>query len=148
MSLTDVQTHHTDSRKPAFRWLGVDGKSRNDSANILSLGESRKRVFGTELTNIDFKRNKVDTSVHGDTGPSMRMKKQHPPQMKAETLEYNIDGSNQENDLRQNTGSYHFGPFAPVTVAKAAPVEDDVKQVYDWESLASTYTPRYQNQGI
>ncbi|XP_050945096.1 uncharacterized protein LOC103497259 isoform X1 [Cucumis melo] len=39
-------THTTNTRKPAFRWLEVRGKVKNEST---LLPESRKRAFGTQF---------------------------------------------------------------------------------------------------
>ncbi|KAI8003138.1 E2F transcription factor-like E2FE [Camellia lanceoleosa] len=38
------KTHHPETRKPAFRWLGTRGKSDNGSANTSVLNESKKRI--------------------------------------------------------------------------------------------------------
>ncbi|XP_028097378.1 E2F transcription factor-like E2FF [Camellia sinensis] len=37
-------THHPETRKPAFKWLGTRGKSDNGSANTFVLNESKKRI--------------------------------------------------------------------------------------------------------
>lgn len=83
------------------------------------MAESRKRAFGTDVTNICFKRNKTECLNTADK-------------------------SSLGNDSEQGSKSYQFGPFAPVTVAKN---ENNQTQVHDWESLASTYRPKYHNQG-
>ncbi|KAI7986029.1 E2F transcription factor-like E2FE [Camellia lanceoleosa] len=120
------KTHHPESRKSAFRWLGTRGKSDNGSAYSSVLNESNKRIFGTEITNTSFKRTKVD-------------------------LENEVDKSNFEQDLRHSSKNFQFGPFAPVTVSVSkfgATQNSTVKQGHDLESLASTYRPQYHNQGI
>ncbi|CAL5399938.1 unnamed protein product [Camellia sinensis] len=38
------KTHHPETRKPAFKWLGTRGKSDNGSANTFVLNESKKRI--------------------------------------------------------------------------------------------------------
>lgn len=41
-----------------------------------------------------------------------------------------------------------FGPFAPISTPTAGDAANKkVRQVQDWESLASTYRPQYRNQG-
>ncbi|XP_068636063.1 E2F transcription factor-like E2FE [Aristolochia californica] len=51
--------------KPAFRWLGLIGKPDSDSVpcdktlDVRQAFSNFKRVFGTDITNIDFKRTKV-----------------------------------------------------------------------------------------
>lgn len=116
-----MQTHAADTRKPAFRWLGLRGRSDN----ALAPHESRKRIFGADITNICFKRNKVDSSVDGD-----KMQKQ------------------KVEDSQQCSRSYEFGPFAPVSLPADGSSQNKMRQVHDWESLASTYSPQYHNQGI
>ncbi|KAK7274671.1 hypothetical protein RIF29_15768 [Crotalaria pallida] len=56
------KTHTTNSRKPTFRWLGLK-ENQNSNVSI-----SRKRAVGTEITNIGFKRNKVDGFMNEDFG--------------------------------------------------------------------------------
>ncbi|KAK6163819.1 hypothetical protein DH2020_000683 [Rehmannia glutinosa] len=58
------KTHHPETRKPAFRWLGLNGKPDNGTANSMVLSESKKRMFGTDLTNTTSKRFKVDEDAH------------------------------------------------------------------------------------
>ncbi|KAF3437803.1 hypothetical protein FNV43_RR20559 [Rhamnella rubrinervis] len=130
------KTHTADSRKPAFRWLGLGGRAKDGSTHNLIINESRKRSFGTDVTNISFKRNKVDSSTNG--------------QMKNASFAHEIDGhSILEQDSKDGLKSYQFGPFAPVTVARVGNTENNnPKRVHDWESLASTYRPHYQNQAL
>lgn len=69
-------------------------------------------------------------------------------QVKREVLGNEFDKTNLERDSRECSKSYQFGPFAPVSVSKAIATENrKVKQVHDWESLASTFRPEYHNQG-
>lgn len=70
--------------------------------------------------------------------------------MKHASFAREIDGSSTlEQDSKDSLKSYQFGPFAPVTVARVGNTENNnPKRVHDWESLASTYRPQYQNQGI
>ncbi|XP_024168748.1 E2F transcription factor-like E2FE isoform X2 [Rosa chinensis] len=42
------KTHAVDTRKPAYKWLGLRGKDATSSAS----DESRKRAFGTDITNV------------------------------------------------------------------------------------------------
>ncbi|XP_073317962.1 E2F transcription factor-like E2FE [Primulina huaijiensis] len=131
------KTHHPLTRKPAFRWLGLNGKPDKENVDSLVLSESKKRVFGTDLTNATIKRFKVD----GDA--SHFLKPHIPIQIKQENL---------DNDVgRTKTGgkNYQFGPFAPANVHKVGTSQDEKeKQVIDWESLASTYRPQYHNQAL
>ncbi|EOY20593.1 DP-E2F-like 1 isoform 3 [Theobroma cacao] len=136
------KTHTVDTRKPAFRWLGLSGKSDKGSADALVLHESRKRAFGTDVTNIISKRNKVDSSNEGNVKQCMKMQKQ----IKVENLVAVADRRSWE-DSKQGSKSYQFGPFAPVNLSRSGNSENNVKRVHDWESLASTYRPQYQLHG-
>ncbi|XP_028051658.1 E2F transcription factor-like E2FE isoform X2 [Camellia sinensis] len=143
------KTHHPETRKPAFRWLGTRGKSDNGSANTSVLNESKKRIFGTEITNTSFKRTKVVSTIDEN---SKQITKTHLQMLvKCEDLENEVDKSNFEQDLRHSSKNFQFGPFAPVTVHVSkfgATQNSTVKQVHDWESLASTYRPQYYNQAL
>lgn len=139
--LNDVQTHTSDTRKPAFRWLGCRGKADNVSVP----NDSRKRVFGTDVTNISFKRNKVDSLFDGNSKGDPKAQNQ----IKYGNLGDEVERRNLEHDSRQSSKNYQFGPFGPTSVAKVGvPESNNVKRVYDWENLASTYRPQYQNEGI
>ena len=137
-----VQTHTVDTRKPAFRWLGLRGKSEKGSADALVLHGSKKRVFGTDVTNNRFKRNKVGSSNDQNLNQCTKMQKQ----IKVENLVTAADRNSSE-DSKQGSKSYQFGPFAPVNLTKIGNSENNVKRVHDWESLASTYRPQYHNPG-
>ncbi|XP_019464340.1 PREDICTED: E2F transcription factor-like E2FE [Lupinus angustifolius] len=133
------KTHTADTRKPAFRWLGLN---ENQSSNVIN---SRKRAFGTDISNIDFKRNKVGVFVNGEFS-------QKP--MKQKELEHvsglgQVDKSNLKHCTKQSSRSYQFGPFAPASVHKVGPSENNsVKQVHDWDSLATVHRPHYQNEAL
>ncbi|XVF50257.1 hypothetical protein PTKIN_Ptkin04bG0081600 [Pterospermum kingtungense] len=137
------KTHTVDTRKPAFKWLGLRGKSEKGPADSLVLHESKKRAFGTDVTNISFKRNKVDSSNDQSLNLFTKMQKQ----IKVENLVSLADRSSLE-DLKQGSKSYQFGPFAPANLTKIRNPENNVKHVHDWEGLASTYRPQYHNQAL
>lgn len=136
-----MQTHTTDTRKPAFRWLGCRGKAENEQAPV----DSRKRMFGSDITNIGSKRGKVESLFDTSLNQDLKVQKQG----KFDSLVHDLDRGNSEHDSKQTLKSYQFGPFAPASVSKVgAPENNSVKRVHDWESLASTHRPQYQNQGI
>lgn len=137
------KTHTADTRKPAFRWLGVN-RLEIGLADSLNLDESRKRTFGTDVTNISFKRKRMDTSINGDISQSIKMEKQ----MKVDDLVRVVDGSNSENYVNQGPRSYQFGPFAPESVPEVNTSKNNVKGAHDWESLTSKYRPQYHNQAL
>ena len=139
--LNDMQTHTTDTRKPAFRWLGCRAKADNEHAPV----DSRKRLFGSDITNIGFKRSKVESLFGGNSNQDLKVQRER----NYDSLVHDVDRSNSEHDSKQTSKSYQFGPFAPVSVPKVGgPENNSVKRVHDWESLASTHRPQYQNQGI
>ncbi|KAF5933461.1 hypothetical protein HYC85_029632 [Camellia sinensis] len=143
------KTHHPETRKPAFRWLGTRGKSDNGSANTSVLNESKKRIFGTEITNTSFKRTKVVSTI--DENSNQIQRRICKLLVKCEDLENEVDKSNFEQDLRHSSKNFQFGPFAPVTVHVSkfgATQNSTVKQVHDWECLASSYRPQYHNQAL
>lgn len=143
--LDNLQTHHPDTRKPAFRWLGIKGKSEI-CADPMALHVSKKRAFGTELTNTMIKRSKVITKLDGDLGQAS--KAQFQPQIKCEPMEDEVPRSKFQVDAKTGVKSYQFGPFAPVNVSTLGVSEDNkAKSSHNWESLATTYRPQYHNQG-
>ncbi|OMO73560.1 hypothetical protein COLO4_27010 [Corchorus olitorius] len=139
------KTHTIDTRKPAFRWLGYGENSEKRAAAALALDESRKRAFGTDVTNMCSKRNKGD-QICNDANRCMKMQRQ----IKVENMVTVAvaDRSSCLEDSKQGPKSYQFGPFAPVNLANISNSENNVKRVHDWESLASTYRPQYHNQAL
>ncbi|KAF7838383.1 E2F transcription factor-like E2FE [Senna tora] len=136
------KTHTSDTRKPAFRWLGLKGKTENESTNP---NESRKRIFGSDITNISFKRNKVDLFSNGDFNQNPKMQNE----VDSDSWLGQEDKSNLKQDIKQSSKSYQFGPFAPSFVPKVNASENsDAKPVHDWDSLATAYRPQYQNQAL
>ncbi|XVE54906.1 hypothetical protein DITRI_Ditri03aG0119600 [Diplodiscus trichospermus] len=137
------QTHTVDTRKRAYRWLGLRGKSDKGPADTLDLIESTKRVFGTDVTNISSKRNKVDSSNDESVNQCKKMKKQ----IKVENL-VTVAARSSSEDSIQGSKSYQFGPFAPINLTKIVNSENDDNRVRDWETLASTHRPQYHNQAL
>ncbi|KAK8516167.1 hypothetical protein V6N13_025680 [Hibiscus sabdariffa] len=134
------KTHTLDTRKPAFRWLGLGGKSEKGSADAFVLNESKRRMFGTDVTNISFKKTKVESS--NDQNSNRCIKPQ--THIKVELLAHRKC----LEDSKQGSKSYQFGPFAPMNLTKIGNSENGAKPVHDWESLASTYRPQYHNQAL
>lgn len=135
-----MQTHTSDTRKPAFRWLGPKPKSDAETAGVLEIKDSKKRMFGTEITNILQDRSRGSLSIDKDQDCASELEK------RARILTSEANGSKLK-DSRQSQ-NYHFGPFAPIDTSKGdAPKSRKMKQPQDWDSLASKYRPQYQNQG-
>ncbi|XP_058081436.1 E2F transcription factor-like E2FE isoform X2 [Magnolia sinica] len=132
------KTHQTDTRKPAFRWLGIEGKPNAAAAfstKSLYSDQPKKREFGTEITNIDFKRSKVISEV-GEKHIRMQMKFEDP------SAERNCI---QMQEKQQSSKGYVFGPFRPVGLQET---EKGKKRDQDWDSLAATFRPQYHNQAL
>ncbi|XP_057762921.1 E2F transcription factor-like E2FE [Arachis stenosperma] len=149
------KTHTTDTRKPAFRWLGLRGKPWSESGdsalNSNHSGESRKRMFGEDITNISFKRNKVDPFMNAENSCKSYSKIQDQLENDDDSCwQAHTDKGIVKQERKQNSKGYHFGPFAPEYVSKngGASENTNVKQVHDWESLSNVYRPRYQNQAL
>ncbi|KAI3673474.1 hypothetical protein L6452_39593 [Arctium lappa] len=133
--------HHPETRKPAFRWLGMRGQTDSErTANALVHKESKKRTFGTELTNICFKRSKmvspIDVDINEDIKPVHLQGERQP-------VKCNTDMCNSDQVPDR------VGPSAPVCLPKSCDEEsNEAKKSHDWESLASTYRPQYHNQAL
>ncbi|XP_030476477.2 E2F transcription factor-like E2FE isoform X2 [Syzygium oleosum] len=140
------KTHTTDTRKNAFRWIGPREK-RAGSVDALMIDDPKKRMFGTEITNTDFKRNKMSPLVEGVSNFNSNAQKQ--PKNKRPIKE--LSRSKSEQNSKENSKSYQFGPFAPQDIPKviASRTENrSTQQPRDWESLASAYGPQYHNQAL
>ncbi|XP_028781705.1 E2F transcription factor-like E2FE isoform X2 [Neltuma alba] len=140
------KTHTSDTRKPAFRWLGLKGKIENESIHNSKPNESRKRIFGNDITNISFKRSKVDSFSSGGSSHNTKILNK----VDGDSWLGQADKSHQDQeDSKQSSRSYQFGPFAPAFVPKVSASENNnAKRVHDWDSLATAYRPQYQNQAL
>ncbi|XP_068654713.1 E2F transcription factor-like E2FE isoform X2 [Aristolochia californica] len=133
------KTHQTDTRKPAFRWLGLKGKPDSDLVpcdKTMNVRQATKREFGTDITNIDFKRNKMLSPIDE----------------KAIKVPINCEASGQHDPMQQEKGSrgYVYGPFGPVPLEEGKDKEQEKtgKRVQNWENLAAAFRPRYHNQAL
>ncbi|XP_038896045.1 E2F transcription factor-like E2FE isoform X2 [Benincasa hispida] len=136
------KTHTTDTRKPAFRWLGVRGKVKNEPT---VLPESRKRAFGTDVTNVSYKKTKAESSAYQGLNHCLNMQKL----VQCENSSQEDSQNSQDQECERTSKSYQFGPFAPVTVAKVGVSDNNnAKRTHDWESLSSTFRPQYHNQAL
>ncbi|KAL9294247.1 E2F transcription factor-like E2FE [Arabidopsis thaliana] len=137
------KTHTLDSRKPAFKWLGYNGEPTFTLSSDLLQLESRKRAFGTDITNVNVKRSKSSSSSQENaTERRLKMKKHSTP-------ESSYNKSFDVHESRHGSrGGYHFGPFAPGTgTYPTAGLEDNSRRAFEVENLDSDYRPSYQNQG-
>ncbi|XP_018488873.1 E2F transcription factor-like E2FF [Raphanus sativus] len=126
------KTHIPGTRKPAYKWLGSKSLIEKGSTLFNSTDESKKRVFGTEITNLSTKRNKTDCSSN-----------------------YVLQTGYKKHDEETKPAAkscYMFGPFSP-TAASKKKKNNNVGTIYngrlqDLEALSSTYKPQYSNQDV
>ncbi|CAL5052142.1 unnamed protein product [Urochloa decumbens] len=134
------KTQQADTRKPAFRWLGqAKPKQENNVENALSPARPNKRAFGTDLTNIDNKRGRLDTTTES------KVKLMQGAGNIVKTFERQL-GQGSRSD-------FVYGPFHPAVAKKQETDDQTVKQkerktIQDWENLAVSFRPQYQNQAL
>ncbi|KAK1268270.1 E2F transcription factor-like E2FE [Acorus gramineus] len=156
------KTHQSDTRKPAFRWLGFNGIPEKNTevampakplgpnqfnrsdlsssgvvcARPLSPKQPMKRAFGTDITNnVSIKRSKPVSSV--DSKPS-----------KMKTKLDELTECNRTAERQLGSKGHVFGPFEPVKVIKQEENNGVDKRHQDWEKWAVSFQPRYQNQAL
>lgn len=97
-----------------------------------------KRAFGTDLTNIDNKRGKLDSAAEN------KVKLMQGAGNIVKTFERQLGQGNRSD--------FVYGPFHPAGAKRQETDDQTVKQkdrktIQDWENLAVSYRPQYQNQG-
>ncbi|XP_073008032.1 E2F transcription factor-like E2FF [Typha latifolia] len=96
----------SDTRKPAFRWLGTKGKPMVDNDATVTTLQSRKqptkRAFGTEITNVDLKSGRLNSSVDNKANKVQRCDDFKPCKL------------TEVKQLKCSKECYVFGPFQPV----------------------------------
>ncbi|KAG6719851.1 hypothetical protein I3842_03G027800 [Carya illinoinensis] len=131
------KTHLSESRKPAFRWLGWKEKPKNGSVTPSDLNESKKRVFGSDITNDISKRNRVESSTNwiNQTVIDVPMHTRHGD------LGIVHDGIKLKQRSKHSSKGIEFGPFAPVNVSGLKDPEG--RRVIELQgNLTSTYRPQ------
>nr|XP_011460987.1 PREDICTED: E2F transcription factor-like E2FE [Fragaria vesca subsp. vesca] len=118
------KTHTADTGKPAYRWLGLNGRREGLDLNS---EQGKKRSFGTDLTNVSCKKSKVAEKAMRNQG---------------EAEKCNSDGCG----AKESAKSYQFGPFAPVAVPRGRNGVNINKVC--WETVGACYRPQYQNQAM
>lgn len=131
-----------DNGKPVFRWIAWKENPRSGSPAAAKSDDSTRRTFGAEITNIIPKRCRDDSSSdlmsHGQVkrlkvakDDELKDKKQ----MSAEQLN------------ERGTKDFVFGPFGPSSLPiSGVSGKENLKQIQNWEDLASKYHPQYQNK--
>jgi transcription factor E2F7/8 len=97
-----------------------------------------KRSFGTDLTNIDNKRGKLDSAAEN--------------KVKLMQGAGNIVKTFERQLVQGKRNDFVYGPFHPAGAKKHETDDQTVKQqerknIQDWENLAVSFRPQYQNQG-
>ncbi|KAF2308648.1 hypothetical protein GH714_011705 [Hevea brasiliensis] len=135
------KTHHPDSRKPAFRWLGWRGN--NGPVTSLDLKQPNKRIFGTDISNYNMKRNKGDSSIDWNSN----QKENVPVIIRCKDLENDCNENKPDQHTKHSSKCVEFGPFTPVGVQTVSDSKNKiVSRIQDLERLAFTYHPQYNNQ--
>ncbi|KAL8140743.1 hypothetical protein V2J09_006764 [Rumex salicifolius] len=136
------KTHHSETRKPAFRWLGLTKMLETDFSSPPAIAfDVKRRAFGTDITNVSSKRTKVDVPFVKEPKEEISF------QVKIEKPDDSYYTGNAGQDIKQSSRSIHFGPFSPAN-AVATPERKSTIHFKDLEDLASTYRPQYQNQAV
>ncbi|KAL5582459.1 hypothetical protein UlMin_014901 [Ulmus minor] len=136
---------HPDSGKPAYRWLAGRAKPNSGSNTAHAPSEPKKRMFGTDITNYNSKRNRGVSAMDWKSNQEMIL------QMQDQFIEpeHECDGEDVKQHSKHSSNGIEFGPFAPTGLSKAENAANkEMRQVQDWEILASTYRPQYRNQAL
>ncbi|XP_022022665.1 E2F transcription factor-like E2FF isoform X2 [Helianthus annuus] len=139
------KTRHPESGKPSFRWLGLKGHP-NTKSRTLDTNNSKRRDFGTDITNRDdLKRNRIDSlSDWSSKGVTVAMH----GNFDNVKIEYDENVTTQMQPAR-NSKEFVFGPFTPAIVQKVGVCGNKKsKRAQDWENLADTYRPQYRNTAL
>ncbi|KAI4351528.1 hypothetical protein L6164_005888 [Bauhinia variegata] len=129
------KTNHPENRKTAYRWLGPD--------HAIEHNVSKKRMFGTEITNSSLKRNKPDSLVD-----QKLQSRNMPMDVKRDDFENKGNGKFSEQPPTNSSKAIDFGPFAPYNPRREDPENKRLKQILDLETLSSKYRPEYCNKAL
>ncbi|XP_009615454.1 E2F transcription factor-like E2FF isoform X1 [Nicotiana tomentosiformis] len=132
-----------DNGKPAFRWIAWKENPRTGSPATSKSDDSKSRTFGAEITNTISKRYRADSSSDlVSNGQVKRLKVAKDDELKDKNQEMSTERLN-----GHGTMDFVFGPFGPASLPKAGVSgKENLKQTQNWEDLASTYRPQYQNK--
>ncbi|KAF2308647.1 hypothetical protein GH714_011697 [Hevea brasiliensis] len=134
------KTHHPDSRKPAFRWLGWRGN--NGPVTSLDLKQPNKRIFGTDISNYNMKRNKGDSSIDWNSN-----QKENVPVIINARIWKMIAMKTNQISIQNIAQSVLNLAHLLLWVCKVSDSKNKiVSRIQDLERLAFTYHPQYNNQ--
>lgn len=101
-------------------------------------------MFGTDITNLRLKKNKVDSLTEKKSNPKLNV----PKYFKHCNEESNPDESRLEQHSKHKSKGFVYGPFTPASISGIHDSRSkNTKQVLDFASLASTFRPKYHNEG-
>jgi transcription factor E2F7/8 len=121
------------------------GKLKTEPGVTVALSPSaktvtNKRTFGTDLTNIDMNRSNLDSTIQ------KKAKLTHSGSDILKSCKLSV-----QSRLDQGRSGFVYGPFHPARARKqeldGANKSEQREWAEDWESLAASFRPQYQNQG-
>ncbi|KAK6798718.1 hypothetical protein RDI58_006421 [Solanum bulbocastanum] len=132
-----------DNGKPVFRWIAWNENPRSGSLAAAKSDDSTRRTFGAEITNITPKRYRDDSSSDLMlNGQVKRLKVAKDDELKDKKQEISAEQLNE-----RGTKDFVFGPFGPSSLPRSGiSGKENLKQIQNWEDLASKYHPQYQNK--
>ncbi|KAL2240474.1 UNVERIFIED_CONTAM: E2F transcription factor-like E2FE [Sesamum indicum] len=125
------------SGKPAFRWIGMERTSKYGSSAALDVKSSKRRVFGTEISNTVVKRCNVNSSIDLNMGKCLKDK--------SKSVKDDLSTAQHEKHVLKE---FVFGPFTPNVTNSEAHLNKNHRRIPDWENLSCAYQPQYRNQAI
>ncbi|XP_076930765.1 E2F transcription factor-like E2FF [Bidens hawaiensis] len=121
-------------------------KGSNATSKTLDTNVSKRRAFGTDITNHDdSKRKQIDAMSDWSSKDVTVAMHSNIDFMK---VKYNENITTQKQSSR-NSKEFVFGPFTPATVPKVGTSGNKmIKRAQDWENMADTYRPQYCNKAL
>ncbi|KAL0350959.1 UNVERIFIED_CONTAM: protein transport protein SEC13B [Sesamum radiatum] len=126
-----------ESGKPAFRWIGMERTSKYGSSAALDVKSTKRRVFGTEITNTVVKRCNANSSIDWNMGKCLKDK--------SKSVKDDLSTAEHEKHVLKD---FVFGPFTPNVTNSEAHLNKNDRWIPDWENLSCAYQPQYRNQAI
>jgi len=136
-----MQTHVPETKKPAYRWLGsktiFENRFIDGSASLCDRNVPKKRAFGTELTNVNAKRNKSgcskeDSKRNGNQNTSIVIKQE------------------QCDDVKPDVKNFASGSSTPAGTSESNDMGNNIRprgRLGVIEALSTLYQPSYCNPG-
>ncbi|GER29446.1 E2F transcription factor-like protein [Striga asiatica] len=139
------KTRDVDSGKPAFRWIGMGRDRAHGSSISLDVKNSKRRVFGDDITNTLVKRSNTNASFAWKLNDSVNKGNCSKDKHK---LKGANDGSPTQQLQKNSQKSFVFGPFTPNAATSADHGNRNSGRIQDQESLPFASQPKYSNRAI